>query len=339
MAVDLAKEPLAFSAYEDESRGRISFSDVPEPVVPGLIEAFGADVVHKALTPSQVELDFFMTLPVAEPRRPRYLDALESGELERRVGALDRQKLIERRVPYFMCSINKGDEVVLGRTGCVYFVCRKGCHFCTYRDFPERTLSVEDLAERMLALQAAGADNIQFVSPSTYTRFIAKAILLAARQGLTLPIVHKSEGEDTSADLGMLHDLVDMYLPDVKFITPEFAPNIGLPKAYPKRMRECIRTMVAQVGTLKRLPGPVPRMAGGVLLRHLIMPGGVEEARQIFAFMAEIDRGLPIHVMTTYQPLHAAADHPVIGRHVTDEEIKAVAEAASEAELTHVYLR
>jgi putative pyruvate formate lyase activating enzyme len=339
-ALNILEEPVALSVFEDEERGRVGFSDLPEQLIPSLVSTFGEQAVAGAIVPSETEVEFYRALDVSSRTRPRYLDLYDSGELERRVTALERQGVIEKRVPYFMAAVNRSDEAVLGRTGAIYFVCKKGCHFCQYRTFPEHQIGPEGIAERMLALQAAGADNIQWVSPSSYTRVLLKAVLLAARGGLKLPIVHNGEGEDGLPELGLLNGVVDVYLPDAKFIRPESANRIGLPASYTKRMQACLTEMYRQVGPLKRLASAeAPRAAEGVLVRHLIMPDGVEEAKAVFEFLESLDPNLPVHVMTTYQPLHAAAHQPGINRHVTPEEVAAVAEAAHELELQRVYVR
>ncbi|MFC1612093.1 hypothetical protein ACFL6C_14110 [Myxococcota bacterium] len=338
MAVDLSKEPISFSLIEDENTGFISFSDMPEQLIPTLVEAYGAPAVAQVIQPSEVEIDFIESFDESERARPRYMELLENGELERRVRGLDEQGFVPKTVPYFMAAINRSDEAMLGRTGGIYFVCPKGCLFCQYRDFDEATVTVEGIAERMLALQEAGADNIQWISPTTHTRALAKALLIAAKEGLRIPIVHKSEGEDSLADLGLLAGAVDVYVPDIKFINPEFAQYIGLGKNYPKRMKVCIREMYRQVGRLKRRPG-THLEAGGMMVRHLIMPGGVEEGRDILTFLREIDRFIPVHFMCTYEPLHDATGHPEIGRSVTDEEIHEVALAGRKRLMRSVYVR
>ncbi|MCK6547218.1 hypothetical protein L6R52_15310 [Myxococcota bacterium] len=337
--VDLAKEPIALSVVQEDETKRISFSDMPEVLLPTLVEAFGEDAISVAISPTPTERQFYYDLPVSKRSRPRYLDLLESGELERRVKALDAKGRIAPRATYFMAAINRSDEATLGRTGAIYFVCKKGCHFCQYRGFADFPLSAEDIAARMIALEKAGADNVQWVSPSAYTGILVQALFLAAKAGLTIPIVHKSEGEDPIEDLAALSGLVDMYLPDIKFIRPEFADRVGLPATYPERMKACIREMYRQVGPLTRRSADSMLQGGGLLVRHLLMPGGVIEAREIYKFLKKLDENIPVHVMVNYEPLHAAKNKPGIDRHLLPKEIRIAVKMARHQELPRVFVR
>lgn len=337
--LELAHEPMSISVVEHEASGRVSFSDIPARILPALVQAYGPQSVARAIAASPIEKEFCESLPLTSRVRPRYLDALESGVFAAKVAELEKRGLGGGQAIYFMAAINLSDEAALGKTGAIYFVCKKGCYFCQYRHFDEAALGEEALAERMLALQAEGADNIQWVSPTAYTPLLVRALYRAARAGLRIPLVHKGEGEDGPEELELLDGLVDIYLPDAKFIRPEFASNIGLPATYPKRLKACIREMYRQVGPLARPKRGTLVATTGLLVRHLLMPGGVEEARAVFEFLDTIDRGLPLHVMTGYEPLHEAKEHPVIGRVVTDEEIAAAADHAQDVELSRVLFK
>jgi putative pyruvate formate lyase activating enzyme len=341
VSVDLSKEPVSISVSLDRRSGRAVFSDIPEQLVKPLAESFGPSTLLAAILPGEVERNFYLNLDEADRKRARFLDLLGSGELERRATEIERAGL-PSSIPYFMVAINRSDEAVFGKTGAIYFVCRKGCHFCQYRSFAERSLTPDDLADRMLALQDAGADNVHFVSPTSFTRFIVAALWRAAKRGFSLPIIHKGEGEDSLRDLELLDGLIDVYLPDAKFATQRFAPNIGLPPTYPERMKVCLKEMYRQVGVLKRRPelpaSGIPLEAGGMLVRHLVMPGGVEDTREVFKILKSIDEALPLHVMVNYQPFHAAKGHPVIGRHITVREVEQIVEAGNAVGLRMVFV-
>ncbi|MEQ9502928.1 MAG: hypothetical protein RIT81_39020 [Deltaproteobacteria bacterium] len=335
--MDLDREPLAISVVEHDDTGRVSFSDVPDRLIPALVEAFGEERVARAIHPSDPERAFWMSLPVMPKRTPwpRFKKLFKNGELEKRVRSIGEV----RPAPYFMTAINLSDEPVLGKTGVVYFVCKKGCHFCQYRDFEEHTVDPEGLARRMLALQAGGADNVQFLSPTAYTKAIVVAIYLAAQRGFSLPIVHKSEGEDSPEDLALLDGLVDVYVPDAKFMSPDWSARIGLPAAYPARMQACIQEMYRQVGPLTRRAEDSILHGSGVLVRHLLMPHGVPEMREVLTFVKSIDERLPAHIMTGYEPLHDAANVEGIDRPVTPGEIHAATQAARKVNLEFSIVR
>lgn len=337
--IELEKEPIALSVVQDDATKRVSFSDIPEVLLPQLIEAFGEDAVGVAISPTITERHFYSDLPISKRKRPRYRDLLESGALEKRVRALEAKNKVMPRATYFMAAINRSDEATLGRTGAIYFVCRKGCHFCQYRNFAEQTLDAQGIADRMLAMQKSGADNVQWVSPSGYTGILIKALFLAAKAGLTLPIVHKSEGEDSLEDLAALDGCVDMYLPDIKFIRPQFAEMIGLPAAYVERMKACIKEMYRQVGPLTKKSKDSLLSGGGLLIRHLLMPGGVIETRDIYKFVKALDPQIPVHVMVNYEPLHEAKTKKGIDRHLSEQEIRIAVKFARHYELPRVYVK
>lgn len=339
MAVDLSKEPVALSVVQDSETKRVSFSDIPEVLLPQLIDAFGQDAVSVAISPTITERQFYGDLPISKRKRPRYRDLLENGELEKKVRALEAKKKVGAKATYFMAAINRSDEAALGRTGAIYFVCKKGCHFCQYRNFAEFTLDAEGIAERMLALQKDGADNVQWVSPTSYTGVLVKALWLAAKRGLTVPVVHKSEGEDSLEDLAALDGCVDIYLPDIKFINARFADSVGLPASYPERMKSCIREMHRQVGPLVRMKEGSLIASSGLLVRHLLMPGGVIETRDVYRFIKKLDPNIPVHVMVGYEPLHAAKTKKGIDRHLSAQEIRIAVKFARHVELPRVYVK
>lgn len=329
----LADEPIAFSVYEDA--GGVWLSDVPEVALLQIRETFGADAVRRLIQPSDRELEFFRALPTQARPEPRYRSLLASGEFEARVQALG--DLRNAKLPYFMASITLSDEAILGRAGVLYLVCRKGCHFCQYRDFDEYLLSPEQVAERLLAMQAEGADTVQWLSPTAYTRPLLLALFIAAKEGLRLPLVHK--GEDSLSDLALLDGVVDMYLPDAKFGLDASADRIGLRPGYPARMKACLTAMYEQVGVLKRRPEAPLCVSEGLLVRHLLMPGGVADAKVVLQVVQALDPDIPIHLMCSYQPLHRAAEMPGIDRPVREDEIDEVVAEAQRLGLRRVYVR
>ena len=331
----LANEPLQLSIVQDELNHRLSFSDVPERIIVQLKKELGDKPIDAMIVPSDLEKEWVERLEIAdEPYVPRYVKALADGSFAKKVAGT----VSPPKATYFMACINRGDEAVLGRTGVLYMVCKKGCHFCQYRGFTEHSMTIDECAEKMLAFQSAGADNVQWLSPSGYTKFLVHALYAAAREGLKIPVVHKSEAEDSADDLALLDGLVDVYVPDAKFATPGFAPRIGLPPEYPARMKRAITEMHRQVGRLKRRKDK-PVAASGVLVRHLLMPTGADEAKAVLDMLDALDTGMPVHVMANYEPLNEAKGVTAIARHVTKEEIDRAAHAAWWLEMPRVLLK
>lgn len=331
----LANEPLQISVVDDELTHQLSFSDVPERMLVSLKQELGAEAVDAMTSATPLEREWIDKLDVQQDPTPRFKKALADGSFEKRLKAGPAPP---KQATYFMACVNRGDEAVLGRTGVLYMVCKKGCHFCQYRGFTDHTMTIDQAAEKMLAFQAAGADNVQWLSPSGYTRFLAHALFVAAKEGLSLPVVHKGEGEDSAEDLALLDGLVDIYVPDAKFVRPEFSPKIGLSPQYGERMKACIKEMHRQVGVLRRRADK-PVAAGGVLVRHLLMPTGGDEAKAVLEALEQIDIGMPVHLMASYEPLNEAKKVPAIARHVTKEEIDRAAHAAWWLEMPRVFLK
>jgi putative pyruvate formate lyase activating enzyme len=330
----LADEPLQISVVEDDLTHQLSFSDVPERIIVQLKKELGAKEIEAMITPTPLEKEWMEKLEISDDNTPRYVKAMKDGSFAKKIA----KTTAPPTATYFMACINRSDEAILGRTGVLYMVCRKGCHFCQYKGFRDYSMTIEQAAEKMLAFQAAGADNVQWLSPSGYTKFLVHALYAAAKEGLTIPVVHKSEGEDSLDDLALLDGLVDVYVPDAKFIRPEFAPKIGLNAQYGERMKACIKEMYRQVGRLKRKKDKHVA-ASGVLVRHLLMPTGGDEAKAVLEYLEQIDIGLPVHVMASYEPLNDAKNVPAIASHVSKEEIDRAAHAAWWLEMPRVFLK
>ncbi|HEY4222412.1 MAG TPA: hypothetical protein VGO62_13750 [Myxococcota bacterium] len=309
----LEEQPLAVNVTDID--GRLVFSDIPERLVDQLQRELG-DAFTRAMVIDDAERAFIASLPEVDAAPARWRALYDSGALAARVSALASTG---ETATYFMAAVNTSDESVLGRTGVLYFTCTKGCHFCQYRGFTDRSLSVDECAELMLALQEGGAHNVQWLSPTAYTGFLLRALLRAAEQGFALPIVHKSEGEDALAQLALLDDVVDIYVPDAKFVRAETASKIGLSQGYAERLPLALREMQRQVGPLSRRRGTLLAQSG-VLARHLLMPDGVDEAALVFALLAEIDPHMAVHLMTLYQPFDRAREMPGLDRPTTVNE-------------------
>ncbi len=196
----------------------------------------------------------------------------------------------------------------------------------------------------MLALQAGGCHNINFVTPEHVVPQVVEALALAIEQGLRLPIVYNTSAYDALSSLKLMDGLVDIYMPDFKFWSGETAKRLCKAKDYPQRAREAIREMHRQVGDLCFVPEGVA--CRGVLVRHLVMPGLVEESRQIFRWLAEeLSPDTFVNIMAQYRPEHKVgriattgpdAGQPKyveIDRRPTSAELEAAYQAAREAGL------
>jgi putative pyruvate formate lyase activating enzyme len=172
-----------------------------------------------------------------------------------------------------------------------------------------------DLARMMLELQERGCHNINFVTPEHLVPQILEALVEAVRSGLGLPIVYNTSAYDALESLRLLDGVVDIYMPDFKYWSPEQARTYLKAGDYPEAARAAIREMHRQVGPLVLDDDGLARR--GVLLRHLVMPGGLQETRAILRWVRDaLGPETYVNLMDQYRPAGAvgAGRYPEINR-------------------------
>ncbi|MDX1528003.1 MAG: radical SAM protein [Gammaproteobacteria bacterium] len=191
-------------------------------------------------------------------------------------------------------------------SGTIFFGhCNLRCVFCQNWDISQqrsgRECTADEIADCMLALQAKGCHNINFVTPEHVAPQVVEAIAAAVPRGLKLPIVYNTSAYDALQSLRLLDGLVDIYMPDFKFWNRESARRLAKAKDYPERAREAIREMHRQVGPLRFGRDGLARR--GLLVRHLVMPGQEEEAAAILDWLSsELGADTYVNVMDQYRP-------------------------------------
>jgi putative pyruvate formate lyase activating enzyme len=302
------------------------------------------------------------------PMGASYLSLLENGELARRA-ELAQHWLENCTGCPFRCKINRqagkmgvcrtgaqakvsgywahpGEESVLSGTrgsGTVFFArCNLHCVFCQNHDISQiengREVSALELAAIFLELQAMGCHNINLVSPSHVVPQILAALLIAAQNGLTLPLVYNTGGYDALETLALLEGVVDIYLPDMKYADPRLAHQYSGPRDYPRVNQVAIREMYRQVGDLVvDADGIAVR---GMLVRHLVLPNRQAGTKDVAAFLSkEISTTTAIHIMDQYMPVYRAASFPVINRAITPQEYREALDTARLAGLQRILER
>lgn len=217
------------------------------------------------------------------------------------------------------------ESVLVGRhgSGTIFFSgCNLGCCFCQNYDISHYREGAETdprtLAAIMLRLQKIGCHNINVVTPTHVVPQIVEALELARRDSLHVPLVFNCGGYEKVETLRTLKGVVEIYMPDAKFWNAASAERYCRAPDYPDRMRAALREMHAQVGDLQIVNGLATR---GLLVRHLVMPGLVEESLQIMEFLArEISPNTFVNVMEQYRPMFHAADFTEIARRPTSAE-------------------
>jgi putative pyruvate formate lyase activating enzyme len=221
--------------------------------------------------------------------------------------------------------------VGVGGSGTVFLAgCNLRCVFCQNHDLSHQVhgsrWNVEDLVYAMLRLADGGCENINFVTPSHYAAPIAEAIAAARARGLAVPVVYNCGGYESVETLQLMAGLIDIYMPDFKFWSEDSGRRYAEAPDYALRAREALQEMHRQVGDLV-IDHEVARR--GLLVRHLVMPEGLEEGRAILDFLAaEISPRTFVNIMDQYRPLYRAIEFAEINRRPTTDEIVLLASHA-----------
>ncbi len=282
---------------------------------------------------------------------PAYLALYRTGELKRRVEQA-LEELASCRICPRDCKVNRlEDEIGVCRTGryavvssyfphhgeedclrgwrgsgTIFFSwCNLRCVFCQNWEISQRgegrEVTPERLAAMMLELQAMGCHNINWVTPEHVVPQVLEGLLIAVEAGLRLPIVYNTSAYDSLTSLRLLDGVIDIYMPDFKFWSPEKARRYLKAKNYPEAARAAIKEMHRQVGPLKFDEHGLAKR--GVLVRHLVMPGMLDETRAILRWLAEaVSRDTYVNIMAQYYPSWKVGSdsYPEINRRLYPEE-------------------
>jgi len=294
-----------------------------------------------------------------------YLSLLDKGELSRRVDAA-YTRLESCDVCPLRCGVDRTrDELGVCKTGefaqvssygphsgeerplsgwrgsgTIFFArCNLRCVYCQNADISQlaagQEVSLTELAEVMLELQAGGCHNINLVSPSHVVPQILAALEIAAQQGLTLPLVYNTGGYDSLETLALLDGVVDIYMPDMKYGDSDLAFKYSRIKDYPQLNQAAVREMQRQVGDLQiDADGLAVR---GLLVRHLVLPGGLASSEVVFKFLAEqVSKNVYLNVMAQYHPAFHARDFPELNQSIRPEEYREAFALAKQFGLTRL---
>jgi putative pyruvate formate lyase activating enzyme len=221
-----------------------------------------------------------------------------------------------------------------GGSGTIFFSwCNLRCVFCQNFDVSQQGIGEETRPERlasmMLDLQGRGCHNINWVTPEHVVPQILEALPIAVERGLHLPLVYNTGAYDALESLQLLDGIVDIYMPDFKFWNPELALKYVRARDYPQVARAAIREMHRQVGDL--VIGPDGLARRGLLVRHLVMPGGIAGTREILRFLvSELSPATYVNVMHQYYPAGRVSRETFaeINRRITAREYEEALSAA-----------
>lgn len=225
-------------------------------------------------------------------------------------------------------------------SGTIFFAnCNLACQFCQNHDISQpsphhpagREMTTAELAEVMLTLQRKGCHNINLVTPTHVTAQITEALVIAVKAGFKLPLVYNSGGYDSAETLRSLDGIIDIYMPDLKYVDPAVARELSGPPDYPERNREAVTEMHRQVSDLRLDEDGIA--IHGLLARHLVLPGGLAGTAQVAGFLADLSIDTHLNLMDQYRPCHKAHRRPPLDRSLNAEEWESAVREAKEAGL------
>lgn len=284
-------------------------------------------------------------------REPVYRQILAGGRLREKVEQA-RQHLTACNLCPHNCGVNRRektgfcratDRVVLASygphmgeerplvgkhgSGTIFFgYCNMRCVFCQNCELSfggeGEIVSNEVLAEIMLELQNYyRCHNINLVTPTHFVPNILEAVLLAAEKGLRLPLVYNCGGYEKTETLLLLEDVIDIYMPDFKYHLAERGQKYSGVKNYPAMVKKALQEMDRQVGGLKTDEHGIAYR--GLIIRHLVMPGGLEDTREILRFIKEkLSPDCLVNLMDQYYPAHRAYEYEEIARRPSPGEFR-----------------
>jgi putative pyruvate formate lyase activating enzyme len=297
---------------------------------------------------------------------PAYARLLESGGLARRVEEAYRHLEdcdlcarychVNRRVTTEGAVCRTGERAVVASygahhgeedclrgsrgSGTIFFSwCNLRCVFCQNWDISQkgigRAAEPAEIADMMLELQRQGCHNINLVTPSHVVAQIIAAVQDAAKRGLRLPLVYNTGGYDSPEALALLDGIVDIYMPDMKYGDSTLARKYSKVRNYVEANQAAVREMHRQVGDLVLDERGIALR--GLLVRHLVLPGGIAGTDKVLAFLAgEISRGTYLNLMDQYRPCYRADEYPEIDRPITSEEFREALATAARVGLTRL---
>ncbi|MBV9006372.1 MAG: radical SAM protein, partial [Solirubrobacterales bacterium] len=235
---------------------------------------------------------------------------------------IGRYALVASHFPHF------GEENCLrgwNGSGTIFFAgCNLRCVFCQNFDVSWKVQGREApparLAAMMLELQEIGCHNINWVTPEHVVPQILEALPIAVDAGLRLPIVYNTSAYDSPDSLSLMGGIVDVYMPDLKLVGSERTRRYLGKREYFEVASRNVLEMQRQVGDLILDERGLAQR--GLIVRHLVMPGLLDETEAVLRFVAEhLGPGTYVNLMGQYYPAGKTERHPEIDRHPHAEEL------------------
>lgn len=228
-------------------------------------------------------------------------------------------------------------------SGAVFFSgCSLHCMFCQNREISDgkegKVISKERLSDIFMELADKGANNINLVTPGQYIPDIVWAVNDAKSRGMKLPIIYNTSGYENVTELKLLEGIVDVYLPDFKYMDSTLSARYSRAKDYPSVAKQALSEMVRQQPDVV-IDNATGLIQKGVIVRQLLLPGHVNDAKAVLKYLYDTYHDhVYISMMSQFTPI-ALKDYPEINRTVTRREYERLVDYALEIGITNAFIQ
>lgn len=228
-------------------------------------------------------------------------------------------------------------------SGAVFFSgCSLHCVFCQNREISDgkegKVISKERLSDIFMELAGKGANNINLVTPGQYIPDIVWAVNDAKSRGMKLPIIYNTSGYENVTELKLLEGIVDVYLPDFKYMDSTLSARYSRAKDYPSVAKQALSEMVRQQPDVV-IDDSTGLIQKGVIVRQLLLPGHVNDAKAVLKYLYDTYHDhVYISMMSQFTPI-ALKDYPEINRTVTRREYERLVDYALEIGITNAFIQ
>ena len=264
---------------------------------------------------------------------------------------IDRTKQIGRckstdKIKIALYSIHKFEEPCISGTkgsGTIFFSnCNMNCIYCQNYEISQlgkgKEITIQELADIMIKQQERGVENINLVTPTSYTLQIIEAIKIAKQKGLKIPIVYNTNGYENVETLKLLEGYVDIYLPDLKYYNDEISKKYSKVDNYFEIATNAIKEMYRQVGQPVLDENGI--MQKGLMIRHLVLPNNIENSKNVLKWIKNnLDNNIYVSIMAQYFPTYKAKETDDLNRKLIKKEYEEIENYLYDLDLENGYIQ